>query len=219
MKIALATFEHLPIRIGGLSEAATSLGEALAKLGEDVMVLMPSHGLQHDSKEFKLTQIAEFSIQVGYEYFPTVVYEAKRKGVSVYLLSNDILDRKEVYGEFHQLFEKIFHFAKAVPAFLNLYIGETGEKPHVFHSNDWHAILAAEYAKKYFRIPYVYTIHRICNPQIPYDLLKEKGFEDILDPSFVKDGLYPLEPFGARGCKVLNTVSLTYLEEEWERFF
>lgn len=219
MLVALATFEHLPIRVGGLSEAATSLGESLAYLGEDVMVLMPSHGLQKEESGLTLKPVAEFEIRMGERFFPTTVYEAERKNVKLFLLSNEILDRKEVYGEFHILFEKIFHFAKAVPAFLNHYIDETGNKPDVFHSNDWHAVLAAEYVKKYFRIPYVYTIHRICNPQIPVKLLLENGFDGILNPAFAQDDLYRLEPYGGAGCGVINTVSYTYLEEEWERFF
>ena len=49
MLISLATFEHLPIRVGGLAEAVTSLGEALQQKA-DVIILMPSHGLLQDKE-------------------------------------------------------------------------------------------------------------------------------------------------------------------------
>ena len=49
MRISMATFEHLPVRIGGLAEAVTSLGESLSK-SEKVMIFMPAHGLLHDEE-------------------------------------------------------------------------------------------------------------------------------------------------------------------------
>ncbi len=219
MQIVLTTFEHLPIRVGGLSEAATSIGESLVKLGHEPLVFMPSHGIHAESNELKTEIIDEFSIQVGSDWFLTKVYQAERKNVKLYLFSNEVLNTKEVYGDFAHQFEKIFHFSKAVPAFLNTLISKNKKKPEVFHCNDWHGLLAASYAKKFFRIPFVYTIHRLCNPQILVQLLRDKGFSDLLRPEFIHDDLYQLEPHGGFECQILNTVSLTYLEEEWERFF
>ena len=53
MIISLATFEHLPKRVGGLAEAATSIGESLARDNE-VMVFMPSHGIHKTEKDFRV---------------------------------------------------------------------------------------------------------------------------------------------------------------------
>lgn len=219
MLITIATFEHLPIRVGGLSEAATSLGEALVRQGQEVMVILPSHGLHLKGELFPTKPVTRFSVNLGGRLFPTTVYEGSREKVKVFLLSNEILDREAVYGPDHELYQKVAHFAKSVPSFLNYYIGQHERKPDVFHSNDWHAVLAAEYVKKYFRIPYAYTIHRLCSPRVPVDLLTGEGLSDLLQPQFINNGHYEIEPAGAQGCKVLNTVSLTYLEEEWNNFF
>lgn len=219
MIIALATFEHLPVRVGGLAEAATSIGEALAKEGEEVLVFMPSHGIHKNDKELGLKPAADFELDLGGKSARTTVYEGARKKVKLFLFSNEVLDQPEVYGPPPQIYEKIIHFAKAIPAFLNLYISRNNKKPDIFHSNDWHAVLAAEYVKRYFRIPYLYTIHRICTPQIPVSFLVENGLSDILAPTFAHEDLYQLEPYGGAGCRTLNTVSLTYLEEQWESFF
>ena len=49
MIISIATFEHLPKRVGGLAEAATSIGESLASDNE-VMIFMPSHNMHETEK-------------------------------------------------------------------------------------------------------------------------------------------------------------------------
>ncbi len=62
MIISLATFEHLPKRVGGLAEAATSIGESLAGENE-VMVFMPSHGIHKTEKELKIKKFGRFSLK------------------------------------------------------------------------------------------------------------------------------------------------------------
>ena len=44
MRILILGFEYLPVKVGGLAEAITSIAETLAKLGNEVWVFTPSHG-------------------------------------------------------------------------------------------------------------------------------------------------------------------------------
>ena len=77
MLVGMATFEHLPVRVGGLAEAVTSLAEALSRQDE-VYVFMPSHGLVKGSPQLDYKKYADFKIRVGDNFFPLSVCELWR---------------------------------------------------------------------------------------------------------------------------------------------
>jgi starch synthase len=102
-------------------------------------------------------------------------------------------------------------------------MGKEGKKPDVAHINDWHCVLGGAVAKKYLRIPMVYTIHRICREKIAVDEMERAGLREFIDPECIevsKEGImFNLETFGCRECDYLTTVSYTYLNEEWKTLF
>ncbi|MCR4425836.1 MAG: glycogen/starch synthase [Firmicutes bacterium] len=222
MIVSLATFEHLPKRVGGLAEAATSIGEALARENE-VMVFMPSHSLHKTEKDLKVKKYGKFGIRSKNGRFDVTIYEMLRNGVRVFLLSDEIMDHPDVYMPREMLTGKLVHFARAFPAAINLILGKEGKKPDVVHVNDWHCVLGGAMAKRYFRIPMVYTIHRICREKIGVSALEEAGVEELIDPECVEEvggnAQFNLETYGCRVCDYLNTVSFTYLNEEWDALF
>ncbi len=219
MLVGLATFEHLPVKVGGLSEAATALGESLAREHE-VMVFMPSHGShhQHQAEGRGLEEYARFRILVR-EWQEVAVYETRRRNVRLFLFSNPVLDNPQVYVPRENLMEKVFHFSKALPALINVILRKEARKPEVLHLNDWHSVLAGALAKKYFRIPLVYTIHRIVRERVSVHDLTAMGLGEFVHDRFLDGEMFLLEPFGGDRCDYLTTVSFSYLNEEWSTFF
>jgi len=215
--IGLATFEHLPVKVGGLSEAATALGEALARQHE-VMVFMPSHGIHHQAEGPGVEEYARFRILVR-DWQEVEVYETRRRNVRLFLLSNQVLDNPQVYVPRENLMEKVFHFAKSLPGLINVILKREGRKPEVLHLNDWHCLLGGALARKYFRIPLVYTIHRLVRERVSVHDLQAVHLGEFIQDRFLDGEVFLLEPFGGDRCDYLTTVSFSYLNEEWSTFF
>ncbi len=221
MLVGMASFEYLPIRVGGLAEAVTSLAEALSK-EDDVDLFMPSHGLTGTAPGaagLDLQKYADFRITVGERLYPVSVYQARCRGVRLFLLSNEILDSSSVYHPPSLFTRKMIHFTKALPGLVNLMIKREGRKPDVIHIHDWHCVPAGALVKKYFRIPLIFTIHRLCRERIPARELAEVNLGELLEPRYLKGEMLNIEVFGAHQCDYLTTVSRSYLDEEWETFF
>lgn len=222
MIVSLATFEHLPKRVGGLAEAATSIGESLARENE-VMVFMPSHGIHKTEKTLKIRKYGKFALDAGSASTQITMYEMERNGVRVFLLSDEVMDHPDVYMPREMLTAKILRFAYAFPAAINLIMGKEGKKPDVAHINDWHCVLGGAAAKKYLEIPMAYTIHRICREKIAVKDMEDAGLSEFIDPESIeisgKREMFNLETYGCRVCDHLNTVSYSYLCEEWDEFF
>lgn len=221
MHIGMAAFEYLPVRIGGLAEAVTSLAEALSK-DDDVDLFMPSHGLAGKAAAggaADLQRYADFKIIIEGMFHPVSVYQTRRRGVRIFLLSNEILDKTTVYHPQSLFMLKMIHFTKALPGLINLMIKHEGRKPDVIHVHDWHCVLAGALLKKYFKIPFIYTIHRLCRGRISARELGEVNLGGFIEPHYMEGEMFNVEVFGAHQCDYLNTVSRTYLDEEWTSFF
>lgn len=221
MLVGMAAFEYLPIRVGGLAEAVTSLAEALSK-EDDVDFFMPSHGLAGkapDAGGFDLQKYADFGITVGDRLYPVTVHQARCRGVRLFLLSNEILDNPSIYHPPDLFTRKMIHFSRALPGLVNLIIKREGRKPDVIHVHDWHCVLAGALVKKYFRIPLVFTIHRLCRERIPAHELAKVNLEELIEPRCLEGEMFDIEAFGAHRCDYLTTVSRSYLDEEWGTFF
>jgi len=221
MLISMATFEHLPIRVGGLAEAVTSLGEALSKK-EKVIIFIPAHGLlREDEKSFsyKPEKYCDFRIMVGDKIFPVNVYNTERKGVRIFLFSSEVMDYPQVYQPRDMFIPKMVHFTKAVPGLINIMLKKEQQKPDVIHINDWHCVFAGGLVKKYFKIPFVFTIHRLCRERISVHELNEVNLSELVDPHYLEGDMFNIEKFGGHHCDYLTTVSYSYLNEEWRTFF
>lgn len=224
MKVGLAAFEHLPIKVGGLAEAVTSLGEALQKKAE-VMVFIPSHGiLTEEVKDIgadfsTVAKYCHFHILVGSETYPVNVYETTRRGVRIFLLSSKILDESSIYPPRELIIKKVVHFTKALLGLVNIILKKEQFKPDIIHINDWHCVLAGTLVKKYFNTTFVFTIHRLCREYISTDELNEVKLGEFIDPLFKEGELFNIEKLGAHTCDQLVTVSSGYLNEKWTDFF
>lgn len=221
MIVSMATFEHLPVRVGGLAEAVTSMGEALQNHA-DVVVFMPAHGMLKDKEDHfpqKPQKYCDFRIFVGEKIFPVTVYTTERNGIRLFLFSNEVLDHPEVYHPRKMFVQKMVHFTKALPGLINMLLKKEKAKPDVIHINDWHCVFAGALVKKYFDIPFIFTIHRLCREHISVHELNEVNLSELVDPKYLEGDLFNIEKFGAHHCDRLTTVSYTYLNEEWRTFF
>lgn len=222
MLIGMAAFEHLPIRVGGLAEAVTSLAETLGK-EDDVIFFMPSHGLigkdGAEGEQLDIQKYADFGITVGERLYPLSVYQTRRRGVRLFLLCNEVLNSPTVYHPRPAFIQKMIHYSKALPGLINLMLKREGRKPDVIHVHDWHCVFAGALAKKYFRIPLIFTIHRLCRERISARELGEVNLGELIEPRYLEGELFNIEVFGAHQCDYLTTVSRTYLDESWSSFF
>ncbi len=223
MLVSMATFEHLPIRVGGLAEAVTSLGEALSKV-EEVMVFMPAHGILREDRaqtDFSFTpeKYCDFRIFVGERIYPVTVWQTERRGVRIFLFSNEIMEHPSVYEPRAMFIQKMVHFTKAVPGLINIMLKKEDRKPDVIHINDWHCVFAGGLVKKYFNVPFVFTIHRLCRERISVHELNEVNLSELVDPRYLEGDMFNIEKFGGHHCDQLTTVSYSYLNEEWRTFF
>ncbi|KPU64063.1 glycogen synthase [Thermococcus sp. EP1] len=205
MRILILGFEYLPVKVGGLAEAITSIAETLAKLGNEVWVFTPSHG--HIEGERTL----EFEIAIYNGKEKIQVYERLQNGVRVFAISSPLLDNKDVYGPgWEGMLGKAIQFGKATVGLLNFLIEKEG-KPDVLHFHDWHTVFAGALIKKYFQLPAVFTIHRLNKSKVPAYYFHEAHLGELapypdIDPEYV----------GAYIADLVTTVSRSYLWEEWE---
>ncbi len=222
MLVAKASFEFLPVKIGGLGEAVTSIATYLQRSGDDVWMFMPSHGIQHMPEAYPLRfrKFLSYETQIGGKWQNIDVWEGWRDGVRVFALSDPVMDNPEVYGPTDEdVVEKIFHFSAALPGLMNYLVAHEGRKPAVFHIHDWHTTLAGALIKKYFRIPVVLTINRICYGSTTVAKIYEMGYGEFVDGKWLYGEGFDLEKFGAYSSDFLTTVSYSYLQEEWDRYF
>ncbi|ASJ06343.1 glycogen/starch synthase [Thermococcus pacificus] len=206
MRILILGFEYLPVKVGGLAEAITSIAEGLAGLGHEVVVFTPDHGkgLGEPVKRFKVISFGE---EVDIE-----VRKRVQNGVTVYSLAGGLLSEPDVYGPgWDGLLKKTVLFGKASAGLMNSLIGEF--KPDVVHAHDWHTVFALGLLKKYFGIRSVFTIHRLNKAKVPAGYFHEANLSELapypdIDP----------EHTAAYIADVVTTVSRSYLWEEWDFF-
>ncbi|AEC51525.1 hypothetical protein PNA2_0609 [Pyrococcus sp. NA2] len=205
MKVLILGFEYLPVKVGGLSEALTSISRALASLGNEVLVFTPSHG------RFKGSKIG--SVKAFGEVIDVDVHESREGRLRVYRIGGGILNDSDVYGPgWEGLLRKSVVFGKASVLLLNKLL-ENENLPDVVHFHDWHSVFAGALIKKYFRIPAVFTIHRLNKSKIPAFYFHEAGLSELapypdLDP----------EHTGGYIADIVTTVSRGYLLDEWDFF-
>ncbi|ASJ08323.1 glycogen synthase [Thermococcus siculi] len=206
MKVLILGFEYLPVKVGGLAEAITSIAEGLAELGHEVVVLTPDHG-RNLGEPVRTFKVASFGEDVKIE-----VRKREQNGVTVYSLAGGLLSEPDVYGpDWDGLLRKTVLFGKASAGLLNNLICEF--KPDVVHAHDWHTVFALGLLKKYFGIRSVFTIHRLNKAKVPAEYFHEANLSELapypdLDP----------EHTGAYIADMVTTVSRSYLWEEWDFF-
>ncbi|BAD85957.1 glycogen synthase [Thermococcus kodakarensis KOD1] len=204
MRILMLGFEYLPVKVGGLAEALTSIGEGLAGLGNEVVVFTPDHGRKLGE------ELASFRVLLEGREVEVKVRKREQNGVIVYSLGGSYLDL-DVYPGWEDLLKKAVLFGKASAGLMNILIGEF--KPDVVHAHDWHTVFALGLLKKYFGVRAVFTVHRLNRAKVPASYFHEANLGELAP--------FPdLDPEHTAGyiADAVTTVSRSYLWEEWSFF-
>jgi len=204
MRVLLLSFEYLPIKVGGLAEAVTSIAEGLVELGNEVIVFTPDHGKKLGEPFLSFKVLFE-GRKVG-----VTARRREQNGVTVYTLSGDVMDT-DVYPDWETLIRKVVLFGKASTGLLNRLIADF--RPDVVHSHDWHTVFALGLLRKYFQTRAVFTAHRLNKARIPAEYFHEAHLGELapypeIDP----------EHTAAYIADAVTTVSRSYLWEEWDFF-
>ncbi len=166
MHIWMLVFESKYTRkVGGLAEVPPLLGRALAEIGHDVTIFVPSHGyigMYGDN----LSLLAKYDTEYG-EIF---VYENRSLPVRHVIIGGGVLEDPEIYAA-----DKILSKSKLWAIGLRLYAEQllaNGFIPDIIHCHDWHSLppmvsLKALYDIKEKKRPkYYYQIHLLSKKKI-----------------------------------------------------
>jgi len=206
VRVLIIGFEYLPVKVGGLAEAVTSIAEGLSSAGNEVVVFTPDHG-RGLGKPF--TKFRLFSSGKRVE---VTVRKREENGVTVYTFGGGVLSNSDVYGPgWDGMLEKAVLFGKASVGLMNELVGEF--MPDVVHAHDWHTVFALGLLKKYFGVKGVFTVHRLNKAKIPARYFHEANLPELAP--------YPeIDPEHTAGyiADAVTTVSRSYLWEEWDFF-
>ena len=172
MNILFATSEAVPFaKTGGLADVGGALPKELARLGNEVSVIMPCYRrVWHSGQQIDDTGI-EFSVPIGRK---TVCGRILRSHlpdsqVPVYLIDQPgYFDRAELYGENGENYkdncERFVFFCRAVLEAISLLNLDL----NMLHVNDWQTGLVPAYLKTeyagipcYEKIASLFTIHNL----------------------------------------------------------
>ncbi|MDR2796221.1 MAG: glycogen synthase [Spirochaetaceae bacterium] len=229
MKILMAASEAVPFaKTGGLADAVSALSLAIAKLGNEVKVILPRYWRIDRAK---LTQLeGEMGVKMGGLEEWCAVYKtvmpgsSKKNPVEVFFIDHEIFfGRDGIYANvFNEDYadnpRRFTFFSRAVFQFCN----KTGWYPDVIHAHDWPTALVPVYLKYGLRegafanTVSVLTIHNLGYQGIyhkdnfhytglGWNVFYEGGFEDWGMMNMLKAGIY--------SAGQLNTVSETYCGE------
>lgn len=227
MKILFAAAEVFPYaKAGGLGDVASYLPKEWAKLGHDVVVIMPKYR-QIDVQKYDLKPTNfTLSVPMGHwtEYARLWQATLPDSTVTIYFVESEYFNRDGIYGDpdgyvdndrrYLFLSRAVFEAAKV----LNF-------TPDIIHANDWHTalvmpLLKIHYGKekRFGTTACVYSIHNIVfqGQSDPGTLLPLAGISP--------DWFYPDSPFELHGAvnamkagimfaDKITTVSPTYANE------
>ncbi len=227
MKIAMISSECVPFaKTGGLADVVGALPKALAKLGHEVVVILPLYG----SVDIEKRGIKPFMAQIGVWMGNTLEWCAVHKaqsdgGITVYFIEyNKYFQRDGLYHDawFNDYPDNPKRFAFFSRAALQL-LRDMYWMPDIIHAHDWQAAPTMAYLKVWHgndpllaKAAGVLTIHNIAYQGIygaehlDYTGLKPENFKpDIFEDhgrlNYLKGGIHFAE--------MVNTVSPTYATE------
>jgi starch synthase len=221
LDILFITSEMRPFaRTGGLSDVASALPRALARLGHRVTVVLPKYrGAQTDAEGWAA------DVPFGRHAYPVrFVEQAVEPGVVAVLIdAPPLYDRDGLYGDSRGEFgDNAFRFAVLCRGALE-YARLKRTRPSVVHAHDWQAALAPVYARTALHgdaivggVKTVLTIHNLAF-QGGFDP-KELGWigfgPDLYTPSVMEFwGRASSLKAGVVMSDVITTVSPTYARE------
>ncbi len=223
-------------RTGGLGDAVEALSRALSAQGASVVVATPRYGVTRvpaGSQAWPDPVVAP----LGLGHARTMgVLEARLTGAArvatarevlraprAALLCDPLFDRDGIYGDRRGTFlDNAFRFAALASGALS--VGERawgGALPDVVHAHDWHAALAALYARRtrgpeWARVPTVLTIHNLAFQGVisPSELDYLAIPRDAWENGWIRhEGAINLMKGGIEIADRVTTVSETYARE------
>lgn len=214
MKILIVTPESLPYaKSGGLGDFAYSYSKALAKLGEDVSVILPLYKqIRTKHPEVMNGFYDQYDFRMGARTQGCGVFHVFRDGVHFYFTAMDRFDRDQMYG-YGDDKERFACFIMAVNTFLTRH-----NDYDVVHCNDWQtAVLPVLLTYNPKKIKTVLTIH---NPAYQGWATRDDLMSYFnLQPGYYDSGYVRLgDSFnylktGIMSADKINTVSKTHAEE------
>ncbi|MCR5514597.1 MAG: glycogen synthase [Bacilli bacterium] len=177
MRIAMLASESNPFcKSGGLADVVFALSKELVKEGNEVIVLLPYHGVIK-RKSIKVTKKGSYVVKMSWRQQDTTLYETAVDGVKFYFVENDAyFYRDHLYG-YDDDGERFAYFALAAKAALK----HLKFKADIVHVHDWQTAMVPCLLKEekpadpfYKDMKSVLTIH---NP----------AFKGFLDRFFLND--------------------------------
>jgi starch synthase len=161
LHVAFVASEMAPYaKTGGLADMSAALPKALAKAGHKVTVFLPRYGgIAFPPGEFAGSvhvPVDDTRRSAGFYRQPL------GRGLSVVFVEHPpFFDRPHIYGYDDDRLRFAFLSRASIE-----YFRSRGERPDVFHGNDWHTGLLPVYLKSFYwsdptvyRSPTVFTIH------------------------------------------------------------
>ena len=226
-RILMITSEAAPFaKTGGLADVLGALPPALAKLGEEVAVLMPLYAsVPLHGSTYGSARIADaMRLAVGPNAFTVAIDEVKREGVRyLFLDCPPLYGRPGIYSDEAGAAYIDNHIRFALLNEAALEIGRSIFRPDIFHAHDWPGGLLAPYLRENFGadpdfagVKTVITIHNLgYQGNFPALVLSDLGFSPALfhpnglefwgELSFLKAGIV--------WSDAITTVSPTYARE------
>ncbi|RPK01904.1 Glycogen synthase, ADP-glucose transglucosylase [Bacillus subtilis] len=180
MKILFAVSECTPfVKSGGLADVAGALPKALARLGNEVYVMLPKYSQIPEPWKKRMKKKAECTVAVGWRQQYCGIEHMDEDDVNYYFIDNEYyFNRDSLYGHYDDG-ERFAFFSRAVLEAAKV----VNVQADIVHTHDWHTamvnyLLKEEYRKHpfYERMKSVLTIHNlqfqgIFPPDVTHDLL------------------------------------------------
>jgi starch synthase len=163
IKILFVASEVNPfIKSGGLGDVAGSLPRALAGLGADVRVVLPSYsGINFG--EFTPEYVTSFEVKFDWRKPVADIFVVNAACPTYFIANGHYFNRDNIYG-YGDDFERFAFFSKAALTLLP----SIDFKPDIIHFNDWQTGLGPVYLKDSFQnflfyrnIKSIFTIHNL----------------------------------------------------------
>ena len=219
-KILMCSSEVAPFaKSGGLGDVLGALPQALAKLGNDVRVVMPKYGCIPGDVIDRMEFCFFIYIPLGWRRKYCGVFKLEQDGVTYYFIDNEYYFGDPYLYKWNDL-ERFAFFDKAALEILP----HLDFKPDVIHNHDWQTgmipvILNAYYGENEFYrgIKTVFTIHNLRYQGI-YSIDIVADFFSLNKSYFTDDklefhGCANLLKGGITYSDYVTTVSPTYAEE------
>ncbi|HWP44086.1 MAG TPA: glycogen/starch synthase, partial [Blastocatellia bacterium] len=220
MNILIASSEVVPYaKTGGLADVAGSLPKALARLGQQVRVVMPRYHVESIlSRGERLP--GEIAVPFDFGTRHSAVYVDRSGPTPVYFIdAPEYFVRGKLYGEYDDV-ERFGYFSRAVIELAKA----LGERLDIIHLNDWMTGLVPAYLKTVYAgdrffadTRTLFTIHNLAfHGLFRPDLLPKLGLPDSI---YRSEG--GIEFYGSASAlkaglvfsDAISTVSVRYSQE------